>query len=168
MNTVNALLLAAACLFVLFVLSQAVLPAVMRRGPRREVQARLTSAVTSGTNASRSASDRAASFREAADIALRDLKKPRLALRYARWAHDADPSDAANIELLAKAMMRAGRHRALERHLWRSLDAHADEASFNAAFTALLALYNGPMKAPERARVLRAIRRNTNSTEITG
>ncbi len=158
MSTVDALLLAAACLFVLFVLSQAVLPAVMRRGPRREVQSRLTSAVAAGANASRSVSERAASFREAADIALRELKKPRIALRYARRAHDADPSDAANIELLAKAMMRAGRYRALERHLWRSLDAHTNEASFHAAFHALLDLYDGPMKAPERARVLRTMR----------
>lgn len=158
MSTVDALLLAAACLFVLFVLSQAVLPALMRRGPRREVRARLAEAVAGATNGSRSAADRAASFREAAYIALRDMKKPRLALRYARSAHDTNPMDAANIELLAQTMMRARKHRALERHLWRSLDSHPASASFDAAFQALLSLYEGPMKAPERARVLRAMR----------
>lgn len=158
MSTIDALLLAAACLFVLFVLSQAVLPALMRRGPRREVRARLAEAVAGGTNGSRSAAERAASFREAAHIASEDMKKPRLALRYARSAHDANPTDAANIELLANMMMRAGKYRALERHLWRSLDTHPDSASFDVAFQALLSLYEGPMKAPERARVLRAMR----------
>lgn len=165
MTTVNAALLAAACLFVLFVVAQALLPAIMRRGPRKELNARLSSAVARGTDRAQPADVRADALRSAAEIALAELKRPRLALRYARWADEASPGDARNIAVLAQTMMRAGRYRALERQLWRSMDAHPDAPAHDAAFDALLALYEGPMRAPERARVLRGMRRATATAE---
>ncbi|MDQ3037789.1 MAG: hypothetical protein M3Y87_35675, partial [Myxococcota bacterium] len=96
-----------------------------------------------------------------AEIALAELRRPRLALRYARWADEATPGDAATIELIARTMRRTGRHRALERFLWRSMDTHRGGPAEAAAFDALLALYEGPLNAPERARVLRAMRGST-------
>lgn len=165
MTTIDAALLAAACLFVLFVVAQALLPAIARRGPRRELHARLSGAVARGTDRALPATERAAALRDAGEIALAELRRPRLALRYARWADEALPGDPASIALLARAMMRAGRYRALERQLWRSMDAHPEAPAHEAAFDALLALYEGPMKAPERARVLRAMRGATAPSE---
>ena len=53
-------------------------------------------------------------------------------------------------------------HRALERTLWRVLGARAEHAKDDPAFTealeALVALYDGPLRAHDRAKALRALR----------
>lgn len=166
MTTLNAALLGAALLFVIFVVAQALLPALARRGPRRALHERLSAAVARGTAEGAPGPERASALCEASEIALTELRRPRLALRYARWAHDADPVAPATIATLARAMMRAGRVRALERILWRTMDEHPDTPSHDAALDALCALYEGPLEAPERARVLRrATRRATDADD---
>lgn len=155
MTTTNAALLAAALLFVLFVVGQALLPAILGRGPRRAANARLSTAVANGTDTAHSAAERAAALRDASTIALDEIHKPRLAARYARWADQALPGHPETIALLARTMTRAGRHAALEKILWRTLDAHPE--AHDAARDALIALYEGAMRVPERARVLRRL-----------
>lgn len=155
MTITNAALLAAALLFLLFVVGQALLPAIVRRGPRRAAHTRLSAAVAKGTDTALAAPERAAALREASTIALDGIQKPRLAARYARWADQALPGHPETIELLARTMARAGRYSALEKTLWRTLDAHP--GAHDAARDALIALYEGPLHAPERARVLRRL-----------
>lgn len=155
MTTVNAALLAAALLFVLFVVAQALLPALIGRGKLGEANVRLSSTIARATG-NADLAERAAGLREASTLALTELRRPRLAVRYALWALEAAPGDPANVPVLAAAMMRAKRLRALERHLWELMDEHP--AVLAAAYDALLELYDGPMKTPERARVLRALR----------
>lgn len=161
MTTTNAALLAAALLFVLFVVGQALLPAIVGRGRRREAHARLSAAVARGTDAARAPAERASALRQASEIALAEIRKPRLAIRYAHWADRASPGDAETIAVLARAMTVGRRYRALERLLWRTIDEH--DAARETALDALLALYDGPMRLPERARVLRALRARSAS-----
>jgi hypothetical protein len=157
MTTPQAAALAAALLFVLFVVAQALLPAIAFRGRKREAHGRLSTAVARGTDTARPAIERAAALRDAATIALDELKRPRLASRYALWAGDALPGDPETVALASRILMRAKKPRALERFLWRALDASTDPSARDAAFDALIALYEGPMDAPERARVLRRL-----------
>lgn len=151
MSAINAALLAAALLFVLFMLGQALLPALVARAPRRAAHARLSAAISRASAAS-SPLDRGQAMREAAIIALEELRRPRLAARYARWAHESAPGDPEVVRDMARALIAARRHRALERMLWQTLDAHP--SAHEAARDALIALYEGPLESPERARVL--------------
>lgn len=167
MTTINAALLAAALLFVLFIIAQALLPALMRRGGARAASAGVEAALARAKDASRPAEERAAAYREAAGLALDELRRPRLAVRLSQEADALAPAEPATIELVARAMTRARDLRGLERHLWSALDARtgapAGDPAYDAALDALLALYEGPMKAPERARVLRALSGRTPS-----
>lgn len=57
-------------------------------------------------------------------------------------------------------MMEAGRSRALERQLLRRIDRlAADEPRYRAAFDALLRLYEGPLRLPEKANLLRRLQK---------
>jgi hypothetical protein len=153
----NAALLAAALLFFLFIATQALLPALAGRKARRAAHSQISNAVARGSDEKRPAPERAAAYREASELALIELHRPRLAVRYALWADKAAPNEAATISLVARAMTRAKKHRALERYLWKALDAAPAGEAHAAAFDALIALYEGPLHGPERARVLRAL-----------
>ncbi|MDH5492794.1 MAG: hypothetical protein OEY14_12645, partial [Myxococcales bacterium] len=99
--------------------------------------------------------EKAAALRQAAQIALDSLGRPNLAASFARRALRADPSDDESIHIVALAMRSAQRYRALEKLLWRRLDADGDDQR---AFEELTSLYEGPMRRPEQARVLRRLR----------
>lgn len=102
---------------------------------------------------------RAGALRDAAHVALEDLGRPNLAATYARRAERADPTSAESVGLLALALRRAARYRALEQQLWRKLAEDGEpDAARERAFDELLALYEGPMSRPEQARALRRLR----------
>lgn len=164
MTTTNAALLAAALLFVLFIVAQALLPALMRRRGTREASAGVDAAILRGNDAARPAAERTAALREAAALALDELRRPRLAIRLLTSAEAITPSEPATVELVVRAMTRARDLRGLERYLWSTLDAHPGTRGYDTALDALLALYEGPLKAPERARVLRAMRAGATAT----
>ncbi|NOY89987.1 MAG: hypothetical protein GXP55_02170, partial [Deltaproteobacteria bacterium] len=64
--------------------------------------------------------------------------------------------------IAALAMRRAHRYAALEKLLWRRLDR---AIGCESTFAELLSLYEGPLKRPEQARVLRSLwaRRSASS-----
>ena len=143
-------------LLVVVVAFSAVLPRLSRRTARRGARTRMSKAVTDGSDAKRSAKDRAASFVQAGRTALEELESARLAARYAEWAHKLEPADPEVLALAVAALTKARRPHALERLLWVSLDA-AVEPKSSAALTALTVLYDGGLHRPERARALRKL-----------
>lgn len=149
-----------AVLAVALVLLGAVVPLLPGRKKHRAVHAKVSAEVSKGTDASLPKVERARAFVRAGEEALRGLKKPSLAARYAKYAHDLAPADEAVTAFMIEAMRAAKRWVHLERGLWQSLDA-ARESRADAVFTqanqALIALYEGELKRPERARVLRLI-----------
>ncbi len=106
----------------------------------------------------RSPKERADAWREAAMVALEQLERPNLAASYARRAERADPEDPAAVRVLSLTFREAGRIRALERLLWRRLAQVPKGAAFTRAFAELVSLYDGPLRRPERAMVLRRLR----------
>jgi hypothetical protein len=157
MSLTNAALLAAALLFVLFIVAQALLPALVRRSARAR-SAAFDAALGRSEEAARPAADRAAALREAATLAVDELRRPHLAVRLLLRAEELAPGHPGTIALVARAMTRARQLRALERWLWKALDAHVGAPGEGAALDALLALYEGPLGAPERARAIRRLR----------
>ncbi len=104
-------------------------------------------------------SERAEAWREAAIAALEGLKRPNLAASYARRAERVNPDDEAAVRVLSLSMREAGRLRALERLLWRRLAQDGHGPAHLKAYDELISLYAGPMRCPERATVLRRMRR---------
>ena len=106
--------------------------------------------------------DRAAlvdALREAALIALDELKRPELAARVARRADALSPESGASVDAVIRAMRAAGRFPALERLLWRKLDAaEPGTERHDRIFEALVELYDGPLKRPYQAAALRRLR----------
>jgi hypothetical protein len=102
----------------------------------------------------------ASAWREAALAALEGLNRPSLAASYARRAERLDPNDEEAIGLHAIALRRAARFRALERFLWRRLAEHPEQkgVGYERTFDELVSLYEGPLRRPEMARVLRRLR----------
>lgn len=131
---------------------------IWSRGPNPEGYQKLAVA----RKRAREATDptaRARALRDAAHVALEELGRPNLAATYARRAERADPTSAESVGLLALALRRATRYRALERQLWRKLAEEGDpDPARERAFDELLALYDGPMNRPEQARALRRLR----------
>jgi hypothetical protein len=111
--------------------------------------------------------DRAAledALREAALIALDELKRPELAARFARRADTFSPGSGASVETVVRTMRAAGRYPALERLLWRKLDAaEPGTERHDRIFEALLDLYDGPLNRPYQAAALRRLRAGTES-----
>jgi hypothetical protein len=157
------LLAVLAGLLVVLVIVQAVLP-VLRVPGGRAVRARLSAAVARGSDKSAPAKVRALAFVEAGREAL-TLKRPGLAARYARYAHDLTPTEAEIVSFTIEAMTAAKRHVGLERLLWVTLDRTDDDACFARALAALCALYEGPLRRPERARVLAGLTRGASREE---
>lgn len=147
------LLIGGAVIFLGFVALQVMWPLSGSRSERKAARTKLSAAVSRGTDEKRPASERSTALVEAGRIALEELKRPRLAARHAEWAHRIAPTSPAVIELLIDALPRARRLHALERLLWSSADAEGTEDDH--ARRALIRLYEGPMKRPERARALR-------------
>lgn len=143
---------------VLVVLGRALL-ANSNSGSRAAVRRRLSEAVARGSDASRPTEERARAFVDAGRAALEGLGQPRLAARHATYAHALAPSDRDVVLFLVDAMRRAQRHVGLERALWVTLDRTTDDAVFAIARSALVELYAGPLRRPERARVLGGLRR---------
>ena len=149
-----------AVLAVALVLLGAVMPLLPSRKKNRAVRAKVSAEVSRGTDTTLPKVDRARAFVLAGKEALSGLTKPSLAARYAKYAHDLAPADDAVTAFMIEAMHASKRWVHLERGLWQTLDAARDAAdgpSFAHAHKALIELYEGPLKRPERARVLRLI-----------
>ncbi|GAB4210377.1 MAG: hypothetical protein OHK0013_30980 [Sandaracinaceae bacterium] len=158
------LLAVLAGLFVLLVIVQAVLPSLRPASGKRAARARLSAAVARGSDTTAPAATRALAFVEAGREALGTLKRPGLAARYARYAHDLAPADAEVVSFAIEAMTAARRHVGLERLLWVTLDRTDDDACFDRALAALRRLYEGPLARPERARVLTGLTRASRAS----
>jgi hypothetical protein len=153
------LLAALAGLLALLVVVQGLLPVLRRPPGAPAARARLSAAVARGSDATQPAAERARAFVEAGREARDALQRPRLAARYAHHAHALAPGQLDVVAFAVSTMRAARRHVGLERALWISMDRAADDATFEAARSALVALYEGPLKRPERARVLAGLRR---------
>lgn len=147
-------LLVATGLFGLFVLLKSRYSLVGKQPGLKEARQRFAAAKARARASHADPEAHATALREAALIALEELSRPNLAASYARRAARAAPNDGESIRVAALAMRRAHRYAALERLLWRRLDQELGEES---SFRELIALYEGPLKRPAQARVLRAL-----------
>ncbi len=145
-----------AALLVAYVVFMGVVPTLRRRRDTAPSRAKMSKAVAEGSDEKRSKPERARSLREAAQIALEELRRPRLAARYADWAHRLSPGDEEIVPLAVAAFGAARRHAALERLLWSTLAASKD-ARRSPALVALEKLYEKSLRRPERAAALRAL-----------
>lgn len=151
-------LMAAGIAFVLFLLFKLLRPVGGRSAAARVARDRVVDARKRGADRSASAPVRAAALREAAEIALEELRSPNLASSYARRAERLDPTNADTVGLLAKTLRRASRFVALERLLWRKLaDGDRNGETYRRALDELIALYEGPLERPEVGRALRGL-----------
>lgn len=149
----------AGALFIAFLLFKLFRPAAPPGPERREARRRFSEARREAREPSQASADRAAAWRRAARIALDELKRPNLAASCALKAEKQDPGDAEAVAVLAASLRSASRLRALETILWRRL-AHEEQAhgpAYERAFRELVDLYEGPMRKPERAEVLRRL-----------
>lgn len=150
--------LGVAIAFALLVVVRGVLPALRKRRETAPARSAISKAVSAASDERRSPDERAASLVEAGRKALGALEKPRLAAHHAEWAHRLAPSDPDVIALAVEALRASRSHGRLERLLWASLDAAEDDDGRRRAIDALAALYEGPMRRPERGRALRRLR----------
>lgn len=134
-------------------------------GPElRAARRRVADAKKQARDRTTSTEQRAAAWRDASMAALAELQRPDLAASYALRAERLDPGDRAAVGLLSTSMRRGARLKALEKLLWRRLDSRpVGSPAHDEAFQQLLSLYEGPLRAPERARALRALRRATTA-----
>lgn len=153
-------LVVAGLLFVTFLLVKLLSPLVPAGGAGRARAARREVAEAKRRSRDRNlpTSERAAALREAAVSALEGMGRPGLAASFARRAERLDPAAPGSIGLLATAMRRAARYRALERILWRRLASSKSNAIDEQALSELLSLYDGPLQRPEIAEALRRLR----------
>jgi hypothetical protein len=135
-------------------------PSFLSRANKHEVKRQIADAKRRARIRGVDPSESAAAWREAALAALEGLNRPSLAASYARRAERLDPNDEEAIGLHAIALRRAARFRALERFLWRRLEEHPEQkgAGYDRTFDELVSLYEGPLRRPEMARVLRRMR----------
>jgi hypothetical protein len=107
---------------------------------------------------SRARTEKAAAYRDAARLALDSLERPNLAVSLARRADRLDPNHGDGLEILVSSMSGGERMRALERLLWRKLrEVDPGSERHRKIFGELLALYQGPLKDPDRAEALRKL-----------
>ncbi len=147
-------------LFVAFLLFKLVRPSFLRRTNKHEVKRKIADAKRRARIPGADPKQSASAWREAALAALEGLNRPSLAASYARRAERLDPDDEEAIGLLAIALRRAARYRALERFLWRRLADHPNQkgAGYERTIDELVCLYEGPLRRPEMARALRRMR----------
>lgn len=157
-GTANPWLVAAGLLFSVFVVVKLLRPRVPRDGRWQQARQRIAEAKLRASDRSAAGPERAAALREAASVALEELKRPGLAASYARRAERLDPASADSVGIVALALRRGARYRALERFLWRKLAEGPQlgaEAAHDRLLTELVALYEGPLGRPEVAAALR-------------
>src|SRR4249920_1099606 len=128
-------------LLVAYVVFAGVAPMLRRRRATAGARATMSKSIAEGSDTKRSSSERARAFTTAAKTALEDLRRPRLAARYAEWAHRLSPSDPEIIALTIASLTASRRYHALERLLWTSLAA-ANDARTSPALVALESLYD--------------------------
>ena len=155
----SMLLLAAGLLFALFVLSK-IIPFRVRDGAAQAARKRLAEIKARAADHARPAAERAAALREAATLALEELRRPGLAASLARRAERLEPGSAEGLGLLAAALRRQSRYRALERLLWQRLTGAGagtleQRGLEQRALDELIKLYEGPLDRPEIATALR-------------
>jgi hypothetical protein len=150
----NLLLLGAGVLFALFVLSK-LIPLRARDGATRAARGRLGEIKARAADHARPAAERAAALREAATLALEELRRPGLAASLARRAERVEPGSAEGLGLLATALRRQNRYRALERLMWQRLTEASSAALERRALDELVQLYEGPLGRKEIAAALR-------------
>jgi hypothetical protein len=156
-QTRSVALVVAGLAFVVFLLVK-MLARPAPSGPiGRQGRDRIDAAVRRARDRSLSSVERAAAFREAASIAL-ESQRPGLAASYARRAERLEPDSAETVSLLASAMRKASRFRALERLLWRHLaQAEPNGLYYQRTLGELVDLYAGPLRRNEIAAALRRI-----------
>jgi len=167
MDAQDVLLLAGGGGFAVYLLAK-MLGAMGMQHPRFEpARKALSEAKRKARDRSASASERAAALREAATVALEGLQRPTLAASYARRAEKLDPKHPASASLLATALRRGTRYRALELLLWRQLADHpVASVAYERAFQELVTLYEGPLRRPETATVLRRLASTASSPAV--
>jgi hypothetical protein len=102
--------------------------------------------------------EKSAAYRDASRVALDALGRPNLAVSLARRAVRLDPEHKDGLEILVTSMTHGARTRALERLLWRKLrEVEPGSDRHRTIFQELLALYQGPLKDPDRAEALRML-----------
>jgi hypothetical protein len=107
---------------------------------------------------SRVRAEKAAAYRDAARLALEELERPNLAVSLARRADRLDPTHGDGLGILVASMTGGERMRALERLLWRKLrEVEPGSERHRKIFGELLALYQGPLRDPDRAEALRKL-----------
>ena len=156
----SIVLLAAVVFFVAFLLMKSRMLGPKRRAGGESARRRLSQAKQRAAQV-QSPEEKAQAWREAAEIALQDLRRPHAAALYARRADRHLPRRAETLRLLFSALKSAGKWRTLEDALWRRLGSESEskDGELDALmFEELVALYEGPMARPERARVLRRLR----------
>ena len=151
----------AGALFLLYVLLKLRVSFAPATPETRAAKQRIQDAKLRARKPDISAHERAEAWRDAAVAALEGLKRPNLAASYARRAERACPDDAAAVRVLSRSMREAGRLRSLERLLWRRLAQEGHGPAHLRAYDELIALYDGPLRCPERAVVLRRMRRDS-------
>jgi hypothetical protein len=146
----------AAALLVAYVVFAGVQPMLRRRRATASARATMSKSIAEGSDAKRTTQERARAFTTAAKTALEELRRPRLAARYAEWAHRLAPADPEIIALTIASLGASRRYHALERLLWTSL-ATASDARSSPALIALEKLYDRELARPDRAKALRAL-----------
>jgi len=158
LQTPSLALLIAGLVFLLFLLLKLLGPPGTRGQAARAARERIAAAKRRASDGALSAAERAAALREAALIAMEELRRPGLAASYARRAERLDPDAAEGLALLSLTLRGAARYQALERLLWRRLAAAEPRAAATErALHELLSLYEGPLRRPEVARALRRL-----------
>jgi hypothetical protein len=155
----SMLLLGAGSAFFLYLLAKVITPRLTRDKRQRVAHQRIGEAKRKARDRSAAPELRAAALREAAVVALEELRRPELAASYALRAERLHPADPDTVGLLAVALRTGAKYRALERILWRQLAGHArSTAAYERAFDELVGLYDGPLQRPETAKVLRELK----------
>jgi hypothetical protein len=152
-------------LFVVFMLGSLLLRLPPRDPKKREAHGRWREAMARA-KAAPTPEEKAAALREASVIALEGLARPGLAASLARRAERVRPS-VEGARSLVRALEAGRRYAALERLIWRELET-AEGERYDALFESLLGFYEGIANAPERARVLRKLKRPRSEREPSG
>lgn len=142
---------------VLFVIFLAVKSRLSGGSETKEAREKLARAKRSAREATTPIA-RAEAWREAARVALEELERPSLAASFARRAERDDPTNDEALPLLARTMRSASRHQALTKRLWRRLaEQPLDSPHADRLMMELVALYEGPLRRPAQAKVLREL-----------
>ncbi len=148
--------------FVVFLVWKLRLSVALRDPERRSAQRKLEAARQRIEEAGNDRAARAEALRQAALVALEDVKRPNLAARLARRADRLAPESGASVDTIVRTMRATGRYPALERLLWQKLEAAAPGTErYERLFVALVELYEGPLHRPYQANALRRLRAGT-------